>query len=76
MNTKAVVSIIIGIVIIVGIFASFGFMQGPQNEEQNEIVLEESIEIVEKDSGDSTMEETPGKQFTIELKESVSVKGE
>lgn len=72
MNTKAVVSIIIGIVIIVGIFASFGFMQGPQNE----IVLEESIEIVEKDSGDSTMEETPGKQFTIELKESVSVKGE
>ncbi|MFB5597750.1 MAG: hypothetical protein ACE5RJ_01860 [Nitrosopumilaceae archaeon] len=75
MNTKAVASIIIGIAIIVGIFASFGFMQGPQNEEQNEIVLEESIEMVE-DFGGDTKEETPGKQFTIELKESVSVRGE
>ena len=71
LNTKVVVSI--GIVVIIGIITSVGFMEDSQNEEQNEKVLEESIEIVEEASS----EETPaGKEFKIELKESLSIKGE
>lgn len=47
-------------------------MEGSQNEEQNEMVLEESIEIVEE-----ATEETPaGREFIIELEESLSIKGE
>ena len=77
LNSKAVVSIAVGISIIIGIVASVGFIGDSQNPVQNEIILEESIEIVEKDSKDNTTEEAPtGKQFTIELEESVSIKGE
>ena len=73
LNAKVVVSIAVGIAIIIGIVASVGFMEDSQNEEQNEKVLEESIEIVE----DASSEETPvGKEFKIELKESLSIKGE
>lgn len=69
MNAKAIVSIAVGIAIIIGIVASFGLMEDSQNEK----VLEESIEIVEE----ATSEETPtGREFIIELEESVSIKGE
>ena len=73
MNAKVGVSIGVGVAIIIGIVVSFGYI----GDSQNESILEESIEIVEEVSSDEITDESPvGREFIIELEESVSIKGE
>jgi len=67
MNTKIVVGVIIGIIIVIGL--GYGFTNSENNSNSDQQIISEEVQLIEP------VDDDEGTQFTIELSDTVTTTG-